>query len=379
MQLRSIHYYEFDGDKRYWKLNKASLGSTNLLIAKNATGKSRSLNIITALSDIICGNKYKLESGTWVAEFVDEEDSIYVYEISFDDKNVIAEKLIKTTSEGENIILLIRNKKGLGEVYYDEDKHPKNFQIKLEKVAIARFDDEIQHSDISKVAKWANGVYHYTSATIVSSKITLSVNLESEQFNINDRDITNTPKYFYFGVTEFKEEYIDQIIRDMKALNYDLTKIELLSSNVTGNAGLGTMQLISVREKDLKANVFQNLMSDGMYRAFSLLTQLNYRIRKKSISCMLLDDIGEGLDYDRSAALIQLLVNKATDNNIQLLMATNNLFAMNAVDLKYVTILNRIGHEVDMLSIRTHPKLFEKFDFTGMSNFDLLSTDYLLQ
>ena len=48
MQLVSISYKEFEGQDQEWTLDKLTLKDRNLLVGKNATGKTRVLNIIGA-------------------------------------------------------------------------------------------------------------------------------------------------------------------------------------------------------------------------------------------------------------------------------------------------------------------------------------------
>ena len=94
-------------------------------------------------------------------------------------------------------------------------------------------------------------------------------------------------------------------------------------------------------------------------------------------TCFLIDDIGEGLDYERSCELIDLLIEKAKSHFVQLIMTTNDRFVMNRVPLEMWTVLNRTGSIVKGYNIHNSAEKFDKFRFTGMSNFDLFATDYL--
>ena len=47
------------------------------------------------------------------------------------------------------------------------------------------------------------------------------------------------------------------------------------------------------------------------------------------------------------------------------------------VDLKYWNILQREGSEVTSIDIIKNPELFNDFAFTGLSNFDFFSSDYI--
>jgi hypothetical protein len=63
-----------------------------------------------------------------------------------------------------------------------------------------------------------------------------------------------------------------------------------------------------------------------MFRTLSLFIQLNYALQASLPSCLLIDDIGEGLDYSRSALLIERLMSKVEGTQIQLVMSTNDQF-----------------------------------------------------
>lgn len=117
-------------------------------------------------------------------------------------------------------------------------------------------------------------------------------------------------------------------------------------------------------------------MSQGMFRALSILIQVNYARLADRSYCILIDDIGEGLDFDRSARLIELLRDKATASSFQLIMATNDRFVMDHVPLEEWTVLQRQGSHVRVLNNANSRDLFEDFKFTGLSNFSFLETDF---
>jgi phosphosulfolactate phosphohydrolase-like enzyme len=90
----------------------------------------------------------------------------------------------------------------------------------------------------------------------------------------------------------------------------------------------------------------------------------------------LIDDIGEGLDFERASNLIKLLIKKAEDSSIQLIMSTNDKFIMNNTDLKYLQIISRAGEKVRFHNQKNSPQIFEDFKFTGLNNFDFFTSDF---
>ena len=55
MQLKSISYAQFEGKPEEWSIKDFTFGDINLIVGKNATGKTRTLNIIKALGTLVSG------------------------------------------------------------------------------------------------------------------------------------------------------------------------------------------------------------------------------------------------------------------------------------------------------------------------------------
>ena len=139
--------------------------------------------------------------------------------------------------------------------------------------------------------------------------------------------------------------------------------------------GVQSPHILFVQEKDLNCRTTQADMSQGMFRALSLLISINFAARTGSAECILIDDIGEGLDFARSAALLDCIIKKNRKPSFQIIMTTNDRFIMNSVPLKHWIILDRHGSDVQSVTARNSPKIFEEFDYLGLSNFDFFSRD----
>ncbi len=132
-----------------------------------------------------------------------------------------------------------------------------------------------------------------------------------------------------------------------------------------------------VKEADL-ADVTDHFdMSQGMFRALSVIVQTTYSAMALNPGCVLIDDIGEGLDFERSFALIRTIVDKAARSSVQLIMSTNDRFVMNAVPLESWSVLRRSGQDSRVYNYTNSKEKFDNFKFTGMNNFDFLATDFL--
>ena len=104
-----------------------------------------------------------------------------------------------------------------------------------------------------------------------------------------------------------------------------------------------------------------------------------YLISQKQPVTIVIDDLCEGLDYERATKLGQLIFEKCLNTNVQLIATSNDSFLMDVVDLKYWNVLQRDGNVVTAINNQTHEALFKKFKFTGLSNFDFFASDYIQQ
>jgi len=136
---------------------------------------------------------------------------------------------------------------------------------------------------------------------------------------------------------------------------------------------------LGVQENNIEAVTDQREMSQGMFRALSLLVQLNFSLLSQTTSCILIDDIGEGLDYERSKSLIDLIIEKVIDSPVQVIMTTNDRFVMNNISLKYWSVIHRVPKKSLFYNDRNSKAIFDDFKYTGLSNFDFLSTEFYFE
>ena len=166
---------------------------------------------------------------------------------------------------------------------------------------------------------------------------------------------------------------------DMKAVGYPLDDLEIRRPANTIVHTIISADIVGVAAKEtgLRSATDQSFMSSGMFRALSLIIQTTYFCFENTGGCFLIDDIGDGLDFERSCTLVELLREKAKASAIQLIMSTNNRFIMNKVPLEEWCVLERDGHTVRGINYLNAADAFERFKITGLNNFDLLATDYL--
>lgn len=374
MQLKTVNYTEFEGSDLEWRLEGLDLGGLNLLVGKNASGKSRTLNIIGALAGHAAGLQPPGLSANYDVEFRDDDKRIR-YQVKVDDSIVVAEKFM---IDGD--VLLERvGAGGVGRIFASQIDGGSmiDFQTPPSEFAIVARRDNIQHEFLERLYSWGNSVRKYQFGTFLG-KQNLAIVSEKVAGQLDERDADLVVVLFKKAIKKFGDEFKQKIVEDMASMGYRLEDVDvgpLVSVRITSSLP-GELIGLYVREKELPGIVDQYSMSQGMFRALSLLIHVNYSHLMGSSTCIVVDDVGEGLDFERSCDLIDLLRSKAKASNVQLILSTNDRFVMNRVPLEEWSVLQRVGNRVRVLNNDNSRVLFEEFKFTGLSNFSFLEMDF---
>ena len=378
MKLNSLSYKENPNSKFEWEIVKFSLENIGLFVAQNATGKTRTINVINSFASIL-SNKTVYKNCHFKGTFEDDEHKTFVYEVSFNNEGVE-----KETLSIDDKHLITRTAEGTAEIWFEELSKMVKTRIPVTDLASSRQDD-IQHPFLQELVSWGkNTILYLFGSDMGKHAFSLIENsTESTQRELNHKAIDAVVAMYYRGLDRFGNEFKQQIISDMSSINYSIE--DILISEVHGGFNLpvsnkgGTVKCLAIKEKGISQPLPQHSLSQGMFRALSLIIHLNYIQSKKLKGCILIDDIGEGLDFERSTKLIKLLINKAENSFSQLFMTTNDRFVMNEVPLKYWNIIIRDGHTCSILNNLNSKKIFEEFQFTGLNNFDFLSMEFYKQ
>lgn len=375
MRLKSIEFTENEGTPQEWKLEGLTLGDKNLVVGRNASGKSRTLNIINGLAKNLAGSRSlpPIFTAKYDCHF-DNNGSDYRYQIDYKDGQIQVEKLVI-----DGNVKLNRGAGGEGEIFYEAIDGGKTvqFQSPPNEFAVATRRDSIQHKFLEPLHEWASSLLHYYFGSPLG-KDTFAVILPQTAIKINEKDPNSVVGLFRQAQKEFKERFTQAVIDDLAIVDYRVSEINVgapLSVHVISPSG--EVVGINVKENDLPGITDQHSMSQGMFRVLSLLININYFQLKNTATCILIDDIGEGLDFNRSCRLIDLLRRKAAISNIQIIMTTNDRFVMNQVPLEEWSVLQRDRNHVQVRNYSNARKIFEEFKFTGLSNFSFLEMDFI--
>jgi energy-coupling factor transporter ATP-binding protein EcfA2 len=375
MRLKSIDYMQFNGTERQWSLSGLTLGSVNLVVGKNATGKTRTLNIINGLGSLVSGRKKptELTTGTYRTTF-EHDGRLLMYSLDIQDRKVTLEEF----RDGDSV-LLKRGKDGVGTIYHQKEKKDFEFQTPDTECSVVARVDRIQHPFLEPLAEWGAGVRHYEfGGTMGRPVIALLV---KDGPPPDPMDANAVIALFRKGEKDFKGKFVDAVKQDMIKAGYDIEEAGTMQpTDVTVVAPTPvpiSPVVLYVKERDLPTVTQQTDMSQGMFRALAVIIHVNYAVVASRPSCIIVDDIGEGIDFDRSCKLINLIRERAKHADVQLILSTNDKFVMNEVPLEEWSLLQRQGGQVRVRNYENSKKEFDYFRYVGMSNFTFFEMDFI--
>lgn len=371
MILESFKYIRNEGKPNQWRVegrdgDLVKFDNINLFVGKNSVGKSRTLSALCEVANLLALKKSVsdlLFSDSTYHLILKEDNIRYEYILSIENRLITQEVLLVKGVEKYN------RKKN---IIYCQDSH------KFDKLDIQATDlitsitDKDKYPYISEISEWSNALknYAFTNQHEKNHLIKHSEELDSSEY-VEDFAPDHVIKLFSKGREEFGQPFVDTIISDLHAIGYDIRSIDLLKSKL----GIG----ICVQEEELHEPTLQLEMSQGMFRALSFLIQLEFALSSKISACLLIDDLGEGLDYERSKSLIEILIYKVNNSDIQIFITSNDRYIMNKIPLRYWSVIERKQHVSIFHNYHNAREIFEDFKYTGLSNFNFLSTDFYIQ
>ena len=373
MKLKSVSYSE-NNNPSSWRLENFELGDINLLVGKNASGKSRSLNVILSLARLLSGRLAIINSGNFEATF-ENNGEIFSYVLNISESKIQKETFSKIAPE--KIVYLIRESSS-GKSSILSKQEMIDFQPLSDRLVAATRVDQTNHPFLTPLNEWAKSLCHFDFSNTMGRN---SIVLKTDSPTIVDlaSDTNQVIMVFKAGQEKFPDQFKKRVLADFNSIGYELEDISLNAPVTVKVQTLVPSQPIClwVNEKGVSTPIEQMLMSNGMFRALSLAIQITYSIMEKSSNCILIDDIGEGLDFERSSNLIDFLLKSVQNTQIQLIMASNERLVMNKVPLETWSIIERNGSNCKIHNYKNSKHKFDNFRFTGLSNFDFFKSDFL--
>lgn len=369
MKILRFDYEEYPDSDRCWSVTGLELGAINLLVGRNATGKSRTLAALNSFAVMLRGGSIMM--GQWKILAEDQGQQIRI-ELAVESRRVLREEL----RIGDDV-RLTRNELGVGKIYYQSLEKSLDFEVAPHTLAMASKRDKMQHSYLESLNRWAEGERLFCFGDTMGREV-LIVEIEGQNAQPSPFETAKLPVLARQAFrSEHRDAVVERVKEDMLAVGYAIDGLEW--GPVQDYRGLGESRAILVHERGLPSAIPHMSLSQGMFRALAIFMHLHYILLDGSPTCILIDDIGEGLDYSRATALIRRLIERVRERDgadIQLVMTTNDQFVMNAVDLKYWSVIVREGSECRVLNERNSKKIFDDFRFIGLNNFDFLEMEF---
>lgn len=345
MKLKSLEYRE-----PTWSLKGLNFSEACLIVGRNAVGKSKTINVLSKLINIITQQKEIKEIDYFHYKIVfKDNDNELIYDFAFNAGKVYREILYNNNGD----VFIKRNQEKA--TYYNEEINPPANKLSL---TIRR--DTIVYPEVEKIAEWAESSYGF-----LFNQIDPVID-DVSSFNIMSKCQELITMFEKLGDNAKK-----QVIKDLNYLDY---KIDDINVQEIGQR----FKVLHITESGVIDYLWEASISQGMQRTLFLIVFINYlSLNKEKTKIIVIDDFCEGLDYDRSIKLGKYLYKFCLENNIQLITTSNDNFLMDVVDLKYWNILQREGDRVTAINVYNSPELFEDFEFTGLNNFDLFSSDFI--
>lgn len=333
-----------------WALAEFNLQMVNLLVGKNAVGKSKTIQSIYDAVSFILQQKELEQDFACLLLFENGEENIF-YNFEYKGDKIVKEKLA-VSDKTEKVNVLLDRVDGKTILHGETINPPKN------KLTLHVRRDTVQYPYIEKIVSWTEHVCGQRFNEI-------DFGGDGNKFSyLSQRDAN-----LFEMVKSLPEEVLGQVIKRANELEYPLERIVPYEK--------GDFKKLFFYEKEVSRTLLDFQLSKGMFRTLHLLIYMEYLAYRNSPSLLLIDDVCEGLDYARSTKLGKLLFDFCFEHNIQLIASSNDSFLMDVVDLKYWNILKRNGSVVTSINMDNNRELFENFGFTGLSNFDFFSSDYI--
>jgi hypothetical protein len=348
LNLSRITYQENTGSGAAWELEPVEFRDLNLLVGRNATGKTRVLSTIRELASLLAtGGGLPNRSGVWEVAWKNGAEYRYNLQIA---QGLVESELLAVGG----VVRLQRTSGGVGRIWAERLGQDLDFQSPQTTLAVVARQDAIQHSYLQPLLNWARSLHYFPFTTML-------VGIADGSRTLSD----------LLAETQRSEMWRAEILKDLSKLGYDILELGVVETSSPKSP-----REIFIKEARLNTITPQHAMSQGTFRSIALVVHLSSLLASGERGCVLIDDFAEGLDFQRAGLLLDLLVEKCRLGGFQLIMSTNDRVVMNKVPLDCWSVLEQDGTRTTVCNAFNSPERFEQFKFTGLSNFDFFSMDF---
>ena len=156
MNLITFEYIANQGLSNEWRVEKCEFGRFNLILGKNASGKSRLLNAIWNLAEALKGGGV-LEplNNEWHLLFNTDKPNCQLEYLLKVEKGLVIKEQLFVHKHKNKFTLIERGESGGGVIWAEELGRQINFKSPMTRTAIAQRQDSIQHPFLKLFYNWA--------------------------------------------------------------------------------------------------------------------------------------------------------------------------------------------------------------------------------
>lgn len=331
-----------------WSLeDMSSLEVTNLLVGRNASGKTRIINSLLNVTSFLCGKPKMFKDRDFYTQIILVGSNDVIIEYSFEVSNGrVVSEILKLNEK----VIVNRNEE---KAYLKDDL----ISPPADKLVVQVRRDRDVYPEIEEIMDWAEGVTFISCSNL-------------NPYTIYGPNELINPIPFSEMVGTLSDEERNSVIKSAHQLGYDILSIRSIEFN-------SDLKYVSIEEKGVKDKIIDFQLSNGMMRVLYLLCYIEYMKQCKKCNMLLIDDLGEGLDYYRATLLGQKIFDACKTRGVQMIASSNDSFLMDVIDLSHWQILVSNKKSIITLNNKNSSDLFVNFRMTGLSNFDLFSSDFI--
>jgi hypothetical protein len=363
MIISIVNYSQNIGKANEWHLKDVNLGKLNLIVSRNAIGKTRTVNIINAFARMLSSRIPRLLNGNW--DIVFEHNNSFLHYILRIDKGKVVEETLD--EDGKT---LLKREGGTGEYLAKGGEKVKYYPPET-KLTIQVRRDKRELPYLEQLIEWAEKYRSFSFSNVRPNYILarLPVTIGDTGPDLAADDLGTAP--YLLDEVRNNAKLKKGIIKDLAYMGYKVNDLAAIKSSVPGFPG--DVFTIRVAETGIDFPISQSDLSQGMYRVIAITVMIHYLMQGRAEGTMVIDDIGEGLDFERSSKLTEIIFDRAKNTGIQLIATSNDRFLMNTIDIKYWNIFERKGKTVQAFNYKNSKNAFEEFALTGLNNFDFFA------
>jgi hypothetical protein len=334
-------------------MDEINLQSFNLIVGKNAVGKSRILSVPSAFASMINQSSSVYYRGSWELTFItDDKQKIDYNLINIPFKRVVKESILV---DGKPVLERDRN---VTKLYSHTKQDTDEISPPDDKLVLHVRRDKKEYPFLEHIVEWAEKTHTFKFAQV-------NPNASGDKIEEPPIIIEDIPAL----IDELTDTSKMDIINEFNELGYEI-------ENFYARKQFGR-HVLYVREKKLTYDLRQSSLSQGMFRAISLIAFIHYLIDNHKAKTIIVDDLCEGLDYERATKLGSLIFEKFRDKGVQFIVSSNDCFLMDVIPVRYWTVLSKENSHISVYNYENSKKKFDDFKYSGLSNFDLFASDYL--